>query len=283
MWLASFPKSGNTWFRVFLTNLLGDPDRPADINELDKATIASARAPFDDAVGLEAGDLTPEEIERLRPRVYETWSAAGPGEVLFHKIHDAYRYTPDGEPMVSARATRGAIYLVRNPLDVCVSYAHHNAVPLDTAVALLCDSRHALCAAPGRLFNQLRQPQLTWSGHVRSWTRQRDLPVHVLRYEDMKRRPLEAFGAAVKFAGLSCDERAIARAVERSAIERLQEQEAAAGFREKMRRSERFFRRGEVGSWRDSLTPRQTSRIVECHGEVMTEFGYAEGHGGPGA
>ena len=34
IWLASYPKSGNTWFRVFLTNLLEEKDQPADINDL---------------------------------------------------------------------------------------------------------------------------------------------------------------------------------------------------------------------------------------------------------
>jgi hypothetical protein len=41
IWLASYPKSGNTWFRVFLTNLLRDADTPASINELKRTPIAS--------------------------------------------------------------------------------------------------------------------------------------------------------------------------------------------------------------------------------------------------
>lgn len=274
MWLASYPKSGNTWFRVFLTNLLGRRQETADINDLDAIHIASARGAFDQAVGLEAGDLTGDEIDRLRPRVYDRWSAASPDETLFRKIHDAYEYTPGGEPLVSAAATRGAIYLVRNPLDVAVSYAHHSATTLDDAVTALCDPDHAFCGNPRSLANQLRQRLSTWSGHVRSWTRQRDVPVHVVRYEDMKRRPIETFAGAVSFAGVDCDTPAIARAVELSAFERLREQEAADGFREKARNAGWFFRRGEVGAWRDTLSPGQVSRILECHGEVMSELGY---------
>jgi len=53
IYLASYPKSGNTWFRVFLTNLRGEKDGPAQINRLDSTPIASARGTFDaDPVGI---------------------------------------------------------------------------------------------------------------------------------------------------------------------------------------------------------------------------------------
>ena len=69
IWLASYPKSGNTWFRVFLTNLRGEEDGPAQINKLGSTPIASARGIFDDEAGIEASDLTPDEIDRLRPEI----------------------------------------------------------------------------------------------------------------------------------------------------------------------------------------------------------------------
>ncbi len=52
IWPASYPKSGNTWFRVFLTNLRGEQEKSADINNLHRTPIASARGIFDDEVGL---------------------------------------------------------------------------------------------------------------------------------------------------------------------------------------------------------------------------------------
>lgn len=70
VWLASYPKSGNTWVRVFLTNLLRDSDCPADINQLEMTPIASNRSVFDDVVGMKAADLSYDEVDRLRPEVY---------------------------------------------------------------------------------------------------------------------------------------------------------------------------------------------------------------------
>ena len=74
IWLASYPKSGNTWMRILLTNYLRNANMPANINNLDGGPIASARQVFDDNVGIEASDLTQDEIERYRPYVYEMMS-----------------------------------------------------------------------------------------------------------------------------------------------------------------------------------------------------------------
>lgn len=67
VWLASYPKSGNTWMRVFLTNYLRNADTPADINDLEFMGIATARELFDMYAGFESSDLTHEEIDAARP------------------------------------------------------------------------------------------------------------------------------------------------------------------------------------------------------------------------
>ena len=128
-WLASYPKSGNTWFRAFLQNLQVDGDTPVDINELKTGAIASARGWIDQVLGFDSADLSHEELDALRPRVYE-WSAQGEA-YGYHKAHDAWTYLRNGEPLLSAKATRGVLYLVRNPLDVAISYANHNSTGIN--------------------------------------------------------------------------------------------------------------------------------------------------------
>src|SRR6185369_1295236 len=69
-WLASYPKSGNTWMRILLNNYRRNAPEPADINKLEGGPIASARVWFDEWVGIEASALDDALIERLRPGVY---------------------------------------------------------------------------------------------------------------------------------------------------------------------------------------------------------------------
>jgi hypothetical protein len=280
VWLASYPKSGNTWFRVFLTNLQRNADTPADINTLEATPIASARHLFDEAVGYEAGDLTLEEIDRLRPRVYEHLAATA-AETLYLKTHDAYTMTDTGEPLLATSATQGALYFLRNPLDVCVSFAHHSACDVEPMLRAMGKASYALAAQTDRLPNQLRQCLLSWSQHVLSWVEGLPFPVLVVRYEDMHQCPLETFARAAAFAGLPHESERVARALYQSRFAELQNQERAHGFHEKMPRATSFFRQGTIGSWRQHLTREQARRIVCAHREVMQRFGYLTAAGEP--
>jgi hypothetical protein len=278
VWLASYPKSGNTWFRVFLTNLLRDAETPANINDLERTPIASARAVFDNRVGIEASDLTADEIDRLRPELYchLAENAEGP---LFMKIHDAYTAVTDDIPLIPAEATGCALYFIRNPLDVAVSFAHHSGWEYAAAVSRLAKETLAFSGRPDRLDTQLRQKLLSWTSHVLSWVDSPPFPVHVLRYEDMKMQPVETFTGAIRFAGLSHTESQVRKALEFSSFDVVREQEEAEGFHEKSPVAGRFFRKGEVGSWREELNEEQAERIVRDHREVMRRFGYLDEDG----
>lgn len=279
-WLASYPKSGNTWMRILLTNYLRRAEQPADINSLDGGPIASARQAFDDHVGIEASDLTQEEIERYRPLVYEQMSERATAP-LFLKVHDAYTRTRYGHPLISKAATAGVIYLLRNPLDVAVSFAHHSATTVERMVRRMADPEFAFVDNPQRLHGQLRQRLLTWGGHVTSWVDESGLRLHLVRYEDLQADPIAAFTGVVRFCGLDDDAARIARAVEFSRFERLQRQEAEHGFTEGAPGATAFFRRGLSGSWREALPPELAARLVSDHRAEMKRFGYLNADGDP--
>jgi hypothetical protein len=273
VWLASYPKSGNTWFRAFLTALF-NPDNPdIDINNLFQTTIASSRQLFDEITGISSADLTPEEIDRLRPQVYRQ-NAQESDEILYHKVHDAWTILPDGEPLFPADITKSVIYIIRNPLDVAVSFANHLNACIDRTITIMNNPGYSFCHRTDRLYNQLQQKLLTWSGHVTSWTEKSGLPVHVMRYEDMKTHPLETFGKAVAFIGLKHTAQEIWNALERTSFARLKQQEEERGFSEKSAASRAFFRKGVVGDWKNVLTREQVNQVTKAHGEVMERFGY---------
>ncbi len=273
-WLASYPKSGNTWFRTFLQNLASNEDTPAHINKLNTGSIASSRMWIDDVIGFDTSDLRQDEIESLRPHVYR-WMCRGDG-VTYHKIHDAYISTAEGHPLVDDVATLGALYIVRNPLDVAPSYASHRNCSIDDAISFMGDPEHALARSRKALPEQLLQFVGTWSQHVRSWVDAEGLNVKVIRYEDMHATPERTFGSAADFLGLEPDTGRRRRAIEFSRFDVVAAQEARSGFRERPPHAERFFRKGVTGDWRSSLTDAQVARIIADHGDVMSRFGYLD-------
>src|SRR5207237_4516857 len=158
----------------------------------------------DEIAGVDSSELTPDEIEDYRPAVYRQLASES-ARLLFLKIHDAYTLTHRAEPLVPADASRGVIYLLRNPLDVAVSFSYHSLHTLDQSIGCMADEGFTLANASRRLPGQLRQRLLSWSAHVLSWVDQKDMPVHLIRYEDLLGAPARVFQDVVQFIGWSAD------------------------------------------------------------------------------
>ncbi len=275
IWLASYPKSGNTWFRAFLTAYLNPSLDTIDINNLYDTTIASSRILFDEMSGIASSDLTFDEIDLLRPEIYRR-NAAEADDIIYQKTHDAWQVLPDGKPLFPREVTKGVVYFIRNPLDVAVSFANHLNTTIDRTIGIMNNPDYAFCSKSDRLHNQLRQKLKTWSSHVTSWLDESGLPVHMMRYEDMKTEPLKTFTNALEFLGLDSDMARIQKALLGSSFEELRRQEELKGFKEKSSSSPGFFRKGIVNDWKNVLTREQGNRLTEAHSVVMKRFGYED-------
>lgn len=277
IWLASYQKSGNTWVRAFLANLLRNPERPVPINDLPQFALGDGfLIHYETLSGRPAAAITAAEFHALRPRLH-AWFAQSSPDNPFVKTHNAC-VSVEGQPLITPTATAGAIYVLRNPLDVAVSFSHHHQIGLQEAVDRICDDRNVIPASK----NQREQYLLSWSSHVNSWVKAPGLKCHVLRYEDMLAAPRKAFGELVKFLGLPDNPARLKKAIRFSSFKELSDQEKKARFVESRPDGKAaFFRQGKVGAWRDALSATQVDKIVETQGEVMQAFGYLDRKGHP--
>src|SRR5690606_9759466 len=128
-WLASYPKSGNTWMRSFLHNLFRNSQQPVSVNEIDDFSLgASAAAWYKRYTSTPLADLTSEEIARHRMSVQRAFTTVFP-DCVFLDAHD-YLGEHNDVPLHNMDVTAGPIYLVGNPLDVVRSLVRHFDVPL---------------------------------------------------------------------------------------------------------------------------------------------------------
>jgi len=272
IWLASYPKSGNTWLRIFITNYMRNSDQPANINELDTWLIANDREYIEDVLGIQSTDMNQDEIEYYRPLF---WKEIAVGkDPIFIKVHDAYTRNAEGEPLFPKDIAASAIYIVRNPLDVAVSYAHHVDKSVDEVIGLMASDRHGLCQATDKLYPMLPTRLLSWSHHIASWVDEAGLSLLIVRYEDMYADPGSTFTGILRFIGLNVDTSRLRKAIAFSDFDILRAQEANSGFIEKQPTAVSFFRKGTIGAWQKELSKNQIQCIINSHRQMMERFGY---------
>jgi hypothetical protein len=272
-WLASYPKSGNTWMRIFLINLL-NPTLQNSINHISYIRHAASRALFDEYAGINSSDLTTLEIEQLRPKVYEAMAIANK-ESFFLKIHDTFQTLSDHQLLVSKKASKSIIYLVRNPLDVVVSFSKFKKVSIDQIILEMESTENSLAKSDQQsLKMQLPQILSSWNEHVKSWTQQQEIPILVVRYEDLLSHPIQEFKKVVDFLGLSYSDEEIELASKKSDFSTLKSQELEHGFSDRFFATTEFFRKGVSGEGLKSLSSDQIRRITSQHQEMMQLFGY---------
>ncbi len=275
LWLASYPKSGNTWVRIFLENLFRDGARPVSINELNVVGFGDAHIPLYEQVGgRPVTGLDDAALHALREPL-QRYLANRPETsiVKTHNIMADY----EGRPLIHLPYTMGAVYIVRNVFDVTVSLARHYDRSVAEMVEAICSPAMKTPTTPAAVFQILGR----WCDHYRAWTTVPGFEPLVLRYEDMKAKPLKAFQKVVKFLNLPASPDRVAKAVKFSSFEEVSRQERAGGFRERVREDQVFFHSGRVGGWRQHLSQDQVARLIDVHGEVLRELGYLDKQGRP--
>lgn len=269
VWLASYPKSGNTWLRMFLLNLFTGAEAPVRLNEVSAMSTGDTVLRWYREVDKRPpAAWTPKDVARLRAKVQEHLAGLAP-DTIFVKTHAALLPMLD-EPAFNMDVTAGAIYVVRNPLDIVPSYAKHTGLDLDATITLMSTPNHMLPRTEGLT----EFIQGGWSQNVASWTREAHPAIHVVRYEDMSAAPRETFSAACRFLNLATTPERLERAIAHAGILVLRRLEDEEGFHERTKSQERFFGAGQPGVWRDVLNDGQVRRLVERHRAQMSRFGY---------
>lgn len=264
-WLASYPKSGNTWVRALLDALSrGGPPR---LNAL----VGGARVSWSSAALMtQASRVGDSEFGLLERCLFEQcvdntvqWQPV--------KTHNAYITSADGLAVCKLSIPCRAVVVVRDPRDVCPSLAHHAGIGLWEAAGVLATESAVAVEPylPRAAFNSG-----SWSTHAASWLEQKDMPVLVVRYEDLSLAPVAELRRIAVFLELECSEPALDDAVRHCDFSNLVVHETLEGFTEAARPEAPFFRRGVVGAWREDLPPDLVRAIEERHGAVMERLGY---------
>ena len=258
LWLASYPRSGNTWVRFLLTNLL--------FEEVNKSRIIA--------------DYIDEIVDPLYPVSRPTDRSVtvfGSKSVNIVKTH-----LPFCESMPLRDQTAGAIYILRNPLDVAVSLWKRRIV----------DSENALNSflTRGLVPDVFGLQDTSWQAHVHGWLQQggstHSYPVILVKYEDLVSDTFATCAKILDWLGIERSPGHVQRAVDLSSIGHLRKIEAAEVKNEvpgifftlerkaAIKAGRRFLADAKSNNYRGYLTEDQVQLGMETFGAEMSEFNY---------
>jgi hypothetical protein len=273
-WLASYPKSGSTWVRMFInafmTKMPLNINSTHQISRLDKDHgLMQLLCPID------IKTLNHSEQFMYRPAMLLNMLKLSPGSLVL-KTHMA-KIALDKIPAHPVQMTDVAVYIIRDPRDICISLSHHLGKSIDDTIEFM-STIHSCIEDDDKTFVEIL---LTWSRHIESWTNEnKNIPTLVVKYEDMLSDPINTFMQILehlRLLNVTDIEQRFDFALKESSFKNLQELEdlKIKGFVEKGK-GERFFRVGRAGQWKEVLTDRQAEKICEDHKNIMEEFGYAQ-------
>lgn len=271
VWLASYPKSGNTWVRFLLANLLYPQFAPMPLNRIGALFPGEQnRAHFERIVGKPASAMTQAETHKARKKVQHHYTQQD--RTMFLKTHSAF-VKEKNIWHINPAYTEGAILIMRDPRDVACSMTNHFGVQHRTAAGWLNDFDRIL------LDNDrpsMWTRTLDWSQHYLSWTQRLGPRCCIVRYEDLKDDPCAVLKRILSFVNHSTSDEAVANAVENSSFDRLQKAEKTDGFVEQSSKNSQFFQSGRKERWKVELDPEIAQKIENDHGAVMRHLGYLD-------
>ena len=260
IWIASYPKSGNTWVRTILQSAITGS---VDLNQLGKFIPN-----FSSRVSNLNQDKTiahPSQASQYWPSTQTTISTAAGDSSAILKTHNVCA-TFDGTKFPLPDVTRSAIYIVRDPRDVAISYSHHFNHDLDSSIEVLMNDKNFNFKEKDFFRGEFIA---SWKAHVLSWMAA-PFPVLLIRYEDLLSEPQTIIEKIITFLEIE-PKISVEKISDATCFKNLSNMEKQNGFTEKAH-SDNFFRVGQARQWEQG-DPR-FKPLVDTYSKLLVKLGY---------
>ena len=275
IFIASYPKSGNTWLRSIIGSLVYNPEGRFTFNDLKKISLFSQFSNFknlDNHQYHTDGNLNYNWVS-------DNWIKAQKKintikkEVVFFKTHSV-RGVVNKNFFTDESVCLGFVYIIRDPRDVVVSLSKHMGIDINMALKEMLSNTRRMTS-----FNKVNELVSTWKNNVDSWMQFRNVPRLVLKYEDMINDIDTSIFQIAEFLNnignlnLKMNDDFLKSIKISTSFKKLQLLEKNQKFDEATPHS-RFFRKGISGGWKKILTNKQTKEIEDKLSIPMKHLAY---------
>ncbi|MDC6447494.1 sulfotransferase domain-containing protein [Alphaproteobacteria bacterium] len=274
IWISSYPKSGNTWTRYFLSNYFFNKQKTnSDFNILNKIDKFPTYKILQQL-------LIEDEIKENTYNISKFWHdiqleiTKEKDDFIFLKNHNAL-VSLEGRNLTDEKFSLAFIYLVRDPRDIAISYSNFDKkLSIDKAIErITCENLYCHISKELPLDVEVLG---SWKFNYFSWkTGVAEVPRIIIKYEDLINNTFETKLKIIKFLSkilnFKVDTNHIKYSIKQSDFKRLQGIENHQKFHES---TNTFFNSGKIGQWKNILSLKQINRIENFCKDEMKELGY---------
>jgi len=276
IWLASYPKSGNTWVRYFLASLIYSNQGKSGLDKLGYIMQYPKRDQFEKLVS-NFDDFNQIKQNWINSQI----KINSDNKVKIFKTHHILCSLGD-DNFTDERNTLGAIYIVRDPRNVISSILYHfNLSSTEEALNFIMEEKKFI----GNMKNKINYPLYTligsWKSNYNSW---KNIGKNFLlvKYEDLILSPNTEFRNIANYIsniiGIKFSEEQIKNSIEESSFKNLRNIEDKNGFIESIEdpenKKKKFFNLGPNNNWKKNLEKKFIDRIEKSFNNEMKELGY---------
>ena len=279
IWIASYPKSGNTWVRSLLSTYFYSKDGSFNFELLKNIKQFPSKKYF---------EFFLNDFQDIQ-KVSEYWIAAqdrinflneGP---TFLKTHSAL-CTLGKNSFTNKNNTKAVIYIVRDPRNIVTSLSHHFSKTIKEACKFMLTKELMLTKSEfgGDDFG-IATVLGSWAEHYSSWKNLKFAPIIFIKYEDLIKNTndslLKIISFLEKYISVKVDEEKILKTVKNCAFDRLVDKEKKEGFSEAAKskidkKVINFFNLGKKNNWKDLLDSETEKLIRDTFAREMKELNY---------
>ena len=271
IWISSYPKSGNTWVRAFLSTYLNSTDGKFNFSLLDKIgefpdhNILNKFMDSKDFYNL-------SEVSKHWIKVQELINSNK--ELTFLKTHSSL-CNINGNKFTNSANTLAFIHIVRDPRNIVLSMANHFGITQEESYKIISDKMYIIYPKKN---NQPIPSTLvsSWNNHYLSWKNSNSISKIVIKYEDLIKNTKDTFEKIINFlsehAKIKYDEEKIVTSIDVTQFNNLKKNEEKYGFN--MGQKNKFFYLGKKNNWKSLLDPGISDKINLQFKSEMNDLGY---------
>ena len=278
-WIASYPKSGNTWLRTLISSYYYSKDG------IYKHEYIKYIGQFPEKRHFEGLPYNPKDVIGTSRFWIQAQERINKDKKLhFFKTHNVFGKINE-LPFTNKENSLGCVYIIRDPRNVITSLSNHYELNYEDSLTWMINHKKYIYDNRGDLDYGNFQFISSWFNNYKSWKIQKDLPIKIVKYEDLLEKTFSVTKEIIEFINKctkierKIDSKKLKNAVSSTLFDKLKNYEKKEGFSEAIYSKKKnkmipFFNLGPGNNWKKILEKDFADKLNKIFKENLEETGY---------